>query len=103
MKTKKNLASVVLGAAIMSTTAFAGMNGSCGSNMKETKEMTKNGNSDEMMKVKGGCGAGKCGSDMKKSKDVDNDEMMKKKKKMMEEKSEMKAKGSCGSGKCGAM
>ena len=89
MKTKKNLASVVLGAAIVGTTAFASMNGSCGSNMKETKEMAK----------------GSCGSDMKKGK-MDKGSCgsdMKKKKKLMEEKAEKKAKGSCGAGKCGAM
>ena len=96
MKTKKNLASVVLGAAIMSTTAFASMNGSCGSNMKETKEMAKGSCGADMKKGK--MAKGSCGDDMKKNK-----KMMEDKSEMMDEKNEMKSKGSCGAGKCGAM
>ena len=75
MNTKMKLAGIILGAALTTTTAFAG-NGSCGAgkcggDMKKTEKMDK----------KGSCGAGKCGGDMKKK--------------------EMK-KGSCGAGKCGS-
>ena len=45
MRTRKSLATIILGVAIMSTSAFAGMGGNCGS---------------------GKCGAGKCGGDMNK-------------------------------------
>jgi len=76
MNTKMKLAGIMLGAALTTTSAFAG-NGSCGAgkcggDMKKTEKMDK----------KGSCGAGKCGGDMKK-------------------KAEKKA-GSCGAGKCGS-
>ena len=73
MNTKMKLAGIILGAALTTTSAFAG-NGSCGAgkcggDMKKTE------------KKSGSCGAGKCGGDMKKTE---------------------KKAGSCGAGKCGS-
>ena len=56
MSKKMKLAGLILGAALTTTTAFAG-NGSCGAG-KCGGDMKK--------EMKGSCGAGKCGGDMKK-------------------------------------
>ena len=98
MNTKMKLAGIILGAALTTTSAFAGTTekgscgaGKCGGDMKKVEKMDK----------KGSCGAGKCGGDMKKTVE----------KKAgscgagkcggeMKEKAEKKA-GSCGAGKCG--
>jgi len=98
MKTRNNLASIVLGAAIMSTSAFAGMNGSCGAgkcgaDMKKNSGKCTTEKCEEMKgKKNGSCGAGKCGSDMKKKATGSCGADMKAK----------KSSGSCGAGKCGA-
>ena len=99
MKKRKNkLATAILGSALMSASAFAGMGGSCGS---------------------GKCGAGKCGGSMKNTKK----EMMLKGKNPTQSKvnkdddfddegfeegsmsgnSGKKSTMSCGTGKCGNM
>jgi len=75
MNTKMKLAGIMLGAALTTTSAFAG-NGSCGAGKCGGEAKT------EKMDKKGSCGAGKCGGDMKKSEKMDK-------------------KGSCGAGKCG--
>jgi len=101
VKKRNNLKSVVLGAAIMSSSAFAGINGSCGA---------------------GKCGAGKCGGNMKAKKvEVNSKDTMsgskgtksnascgsgmkdKKSKEAMSDANKTKASASCGTGKCGSM
>ena len=85
-KVKNNLASIVLGGALASTSAFAGMGGSCGAG-KCGGSMKKDMEQKQVKKSTMSCGAGKCGASMKE------DTKLKKVK---------KAKMSCGAGKCGA-
>ena len=103
-KTKRNnLASLVLGTAIMSTSAIAGMNGSCGAgkcggNMDKSKCKTETCMDKKAMK-KGSCGAGKCGANMKKGTKKASGSCGG----SMSGNSGKKSSGSCGAGKCGSM
>lgn len=86
MKKKKlTLAGVMLGAALTTTSAFAGNSGACGAgkcggsmndNMQEMHKNKKtdscgSGKCGSSMMNKGSCGAGKCGGSMKS--DMKND------------------------------
>ncbi|MGM0518932.1 MAG: hypothetical protein ACQERD_04735 [Campylobacterota bacterium] len=93
MKNKKmSLAGVMLGAALTTTSAFAGSHGGCGSSKcgNETKKKVEK---------KGACGSSKCGADTKAQ------EKLKDKAKCgsdtKSKAQEKKATGACGSGKCG--